>query len=103
LQPADPGQLLFIFSLSLVAYWLLGLGLFNCMFAVTLGKPQVAFRAVLWGCLVMTITGAMLCSLSFTLAAFAFVLAALAFAAISWEETNQVLWSADYSFAAVLS
>jgi glycosyltransferase involved in cell wall biosynthesis len=103
LQPADPGQLLFIFSLSLVAYWLLGLGLFNCMFAVTLGKPQVAFRAVLWGCLVMAITGAMLCSLSFTLAAFAFVLAALAFAAISWEETNQVLWSADYSFAAVLS
>jgi glycosyltransferase involved in cell wall biosynthesis len=103
LRPSDPDQLLFIFSLSLVAYWLLGLGLFNSMFAVTLGKPQVAFRAVLWGCLVLAITGVMLSSLSFTLAAFAFVLAALAFAAISWEETNQVLWTADYSFAAVLS
>ena len=96
-------QLLFIFNMSLLAYWLLGLGLFNCMFAVTLGRPQVAFRAVAWSSFVMTATGAMLSSISFTSAVFAFVLAAFVFAVISWEETNQVLWSADYSFAAVLA
>lgn len=102
LQPTHPAQLLYIFDVGLVAYWLLGLGLYNCMFAVTLGRPQVAFCAVLCGGFVMVVTGAMLCQISFTLAAVAFALAAFVFAAISWRETNQVLRSADYSFASVL-
>lgn len=103
LTTAHPGELLFIFGLSLLAYWLLGLGLFNCMFIVTLGRPQVALRAVIWGILVMATTGAMLSSISYTSAVFAFVLAAFAFAIISWEETNQIVCSADYSFASILA
>lgn len=103
LPQADRSQLSFLFHMSLVAYWLMGLGLFNCMFAVTLGRPQVALRSVVWGVVVMVATGAMLSSLSFTSAVFAFGLAAFVFAVISWEEANQVLWSADYSFASVLA
>lgn len=103
LRPDDPEQLLFIFDASLIAYAFLGLGLFNCMFTVTLGHPQAAYRSVIWSCIVMVITGGMLSPIDFTLSAVAFAIAAFVFATISWAETDAVLKEADYSFAAVLS
>ena len=103
LQIADPAAFLPIFGLSLLAYWLLGLGLYNCMFAVTLGCPQAAFRAVIWAGLVMVLGGTVLSSLNYAFAVVAFVFAALVFAALAWRNANQVLRRADYSFAAVLS
>lgn len=103
LQPADPEQLRFIFDASLIAYGFLGLGLFNCMFVVTLGRPQAANRAVIWGCFVMVATGSMLCPFNFAFAAIAFAIAAFVFAAISWAEADDVIRGADHSFASVLS
>lgn len=99
---ANQEQLLWVFDMGLVAYWLLGIGVFNCMLVVTLGRPQVAFRAVLWGALVMLATGALLSSISFIFSVGAFGLAAFVFLVVSWDETNEVLRSADYSFASVL-
>jgi hypothetical protein len=103
LQPTHPAQLLAIYDVSLLAYWLLGLGLFNCMFAVTLGRPESAFRSVVWSGIVMIVAGSMLAALNFAFSTLAFAIAAFVFAAISWEETSQVLRTADYSFASVLS
>jgi hypothetical protein len=102
IQITDPAEFLAIFGMSLVAYWLLGLGLFNCMFAVTLGWPQVAFRSVIWSGVVMVVTGIVLSSSNYAFSVVAFVLAAAVFAVLSWKDTNQVLRRADYSFASVL-
>ena len=102
LQPTHPDQLLYLYDVGLLAYWLLGVGLFNSMFAVTLGRPEAAFRAVAWSMVVMIVAGIMLAALNFVFAAVAFAIAAFVFAAISWEEANQVLRTADYCFAAVL-
>ena len=103
LQIAAPAAFLPIFALSLLAYWLLGLGLYSCMFAVTLGCPQAAFRAVIWAGLVMVLAGTILGALNYVLSVAAFVLAAFVFAVLAWRSANQVLHRADYSFAAVLS
>jgi hypothetical protein len=51
----------------------------------------------------MIVAGSMLAALNFAFSTLAFAIAAFVFAAISWEETSQVLRTADYSFASVLS
>ncbi|MFN8464944.1 MAG: GT4 family glycosyltransferase PelF [Caldilineaceae bacterium] len=103
LQITDPVEFLAIFAMSLVAYWLIGLGLYNCMFAVTLGWPRVAFRAVIWSGIVMVVAGTILGASNYAYSVAAFALAAAVFAVLSWQQTKQVLRRADYSFASVLS
>ena len=102
LHQANTEDLSLIFNASLIAYWLIGLGLFNSMFLVTLGSARTAFQAVLWGTLVMTILGFHLATISYAYAAVAFVLAAFVFALASWGKNDVVLQSADFQYTSAL-
>ena len=93
----------FIFEVSLVAYWLVGWGAFNCMFCVNLARPGMALRSVAWGMSVLFIVGIPLSvGINFTLVAVAFVIGAAAFAAASARTMRQLLQSADYFYFASL-
>ncbi len=47
-----------VFHVGLLTYWLLGWGLFNCMFALSVARPDFAIRAVLPGVAVAIVAGA---------------------------------------------
>jgi hypothetical protein len=94
--------MMFIFDTSLIAYGLLGLGLFNCMFCITVGCPHHALRSLLWGMLVMLLVGIPLCWVSYQYCAVAFAFGAATFAFTSWKSVSQVLRQADYHFASTL-
>jgi hypothetical protein len=98
----DPYQLLFVLDVSLMAYWLLGIGLFNCMFAVTLGRAPVALNSVVWAFLGTLIVGIGLCELNFAFAAVAFLVGALIFSLLSWGLSTEVLRTSDHCFASVI-
>lgn len=98
----DTEQLLFIFTGGLIAYGLLGVGVFNAMFCITLNAPQLATRAIWWGLVVTLLVGAPLSSIHYTLSALAFISGALVFVLISWKMCYRILQSADHRFAAAL-
>jgi hypothetical protein len=102
LHLSDLSAVTFIFNTSLVAYALIGVGLFNCMFAVTLGHPRVAVNAVTWAAVTMIVFGLLLADVSFMYVPIGFVLAGAVFAALSWLQTSEVVQSCDYSFASVI-
>jgi hypothetical protein len=88
-----------LFLMSLLSYWLLGWGLFNCMFPVSLARPHLATRAVAPAIAVTILTGVPLSlGLHFSYAAAALMLGAVAFVAASSRLTGQVLESADYYY-----
>lgn len=89
----------FVFDLALIAYWLLGVGLFNCMFSVTLAQPQRALRPLLAAMLVMIAAGVPLSlGLNYTYSALAFVAGSAAFAVTSYWVSTRLLRSADYLY-----
>jgi glycosyltransferase involved in cell wall biosynthesis len=92
----------FIFDTSLIAYALLGLGLFNSMFCITVGRPQLAVRALLWGIAVTILVGAPLCAISYQYSALSFIFGAAVFAFVSWRMVSQVLNLMDYHFASTI-
>ncbi|MFN8487917.1 MAG: GT4 family glycosyltransferase PelF [Caldilineaceae bacterium] len=95
-------QLTFIFDGGLLAYGLLGWGLFHCMFCVTLGRAQCALQAVQWGLLFLLLSGTPLLLFHYQYSVIAFVCGALAFALTAQRAANQVLRTSDYHFAASL-
>jgi hypothetical protein len=99
LQVRDLATLTFVFDASLIAYFLVGWGLFNCMFCVTLARPGLALRAVLIAMAVLVITGIPLSmGINLGYAAVAFIFGAAAFVVASRRATSLVLSSADYYY-----
>ncbi|MEZ4728936.1 MAG: GT4 family glycosyltransferase PelF [Caldilineaceae bacterium] len=100
--PTNLTHLLFIFNGGLIAYGLLGWGIFSCMFCITLGAPQLAMRAVCWGLVATLIFGIPLSGLHYTLSTVAFISGAAVFVIVAHQMCNQVLQSSDYCFAMAL-
>jgi hypothetical protein len=98
-QLRDLDTLAFVFHASLIAYFLVGWGLFNCTVCVTLARPGLALRAVLIAMAVMVITGIPLSrEINLGYAAVAFIIGAAAFILASSRATSLVLESADYYY-----
>ncbi len=80
----DSTQIMRFFVAGLCINWLIGAGLFNCVFCITLGRPWLAVRAVALAIAVTVIVGAPLSFLlNFSLATVAFICGAIAFALAS--------------------
>ncbi|MEI7643548.1 MAG: GT4 family glycosyltransferase PelF [Chloroflexales bacterium] len=88
-----------MFQIGLVTYFLLGWGWFNCMFSLTLGRPQMAIQAVIVGIIATVIVGTPLSlGVHFSYAALGFLVGALAFAAESARLTYRLFRSCDYYY-----
>lgn len=91
--------LVLVFHAGLATYYLVGWGWFNCMFSLTLGRPQLALQAVIVAIIITLIVGVPLSlGVHFSYAALAFIAGALAFAATSSWLTYRLLKSADYYY-----
>lgn len=102
LPMANTGNLLFLFRMGLIAYALLGMGIFSCMFCITIGAPKRAMQAVRWGLLTTLFLGIPLSRINYTLSVLAFVIGAFVFVIAAWWSCHQVLRRADYYFALAL-
>jgi hypothetical protein len=102
LVPATNASLVqVLFAGSLVAYALLGWGLFNCIFIIGLGRPQDATRALKAGLVGTLVAGAPLAfGFHFGYAVFAFGAGALVFALSSFSAAHELLASADHRYYA---
>jgi hypothetical protein len=89
----------YIFLGGLIAYYLVGWGLFNCMFCLTLARPNMALRAVLIGLAVTLLVGLPLSlESSFAYSALSFVAGAAAFVIVSSGAIRQLFRSASYYY-----
>jgi hypothetical protein len=89
----------FFFYIGLIIYGLLGWGLFNSAFCVTLARPTLALRAVLLGIGIVVVTGVPLSlGVNFSCAAIAFIAGAITFVVASSWAVKKVLESADYYY-----
>ncbi|MBV8528816.1 MAG: GT4 family glycosyltransferase PelF [Candidatus Dormibacteraeota bacterium] len=89
-----------MFRAALIAYGLLGWGLFNCLYFMCLGRPYFAVRAVLAGILVAVAAGAYPAALGdVTFAAVAFAIGAAAFLLVSLWGVRQLVIRADYHYS----
>ncbi|MCB0061842.1 MAG: hypothetical protein KDE19_07000, partial [Caldilineaceae bacterium] len=95
----NPQELFFIFYAGLAAYGLLGMGIFSCMFCITVGAPILAVRAVAWGLLATLLIGLPLSGIHYSFSALAFIIGGLFFVVIAWQKCMYVLRSADHRFA----
>jgi hypothetical protein len=88
-----------VFLVSLAGYWLLGWGLFNCMFPITLARPRQAMRSIGPGIAVTVLSGLPLSlGVHFTYAAVALILGSMAYVIASSRQTRHVLQSAHYYY-----
>ncbi len=90
-----------LFAGSLVAYALLGWGLFNCIFIIGLGRPQDAIRALRAGLVGTIVAGTPLAfGFHFGYSVVAFGAGALVFAISSFSAAHELLASADHRYYA---
>ena len=90
-----------VFRAGSLAFWLLGLGLFNSIISVSLAQPWVAAQSVIWAIGVTWCIGVPLVALfRFDLAAQAFVAGAAVFAIASTISIAGLLQDADYYYFA---
>ena len=88
-----------VFRAGSLAFWLLGLGLFNSIISVSLAQPWLAARSVLWAIGATWYVGLPLIALlRFDLAAQAFVVGAAVFAIASSINIAGLLQEADYYY-----
>ena len=93
------GFVAFTFNLSLLAYAMVGWGLFNCTFCITLNQPRAALRAMVLAMVVTVLVGIPLgVVVHFSFVALAFTIGAAAFAMVSSHATSRVLEAADYHY-----
>jgi hypothetical protein len=89
-----------IFLAGLIAYWFLGWGMFNCMFALTLARPQLALRAVLPGLACTIIVGVPGCVLfGFGYAGVAAIAGSVVYVVASARTTTGLFGALDYYYA----
>jgi hypothetical protein len=88
-----------LFLISLVSYWLLGWGLFNCMLPLSLARPRLAMQAVGPAVAVTLLAGLPLSlGLHFSYAAVALLFGGATFVVASTRSVAHVLDSADYYY-----
>jgi hypothetical protein len=88
-----------LFLAGLVGYWLLGWGLFNCMFPISLARPRLATRAIGPPIALTVLTGLPLSlGVHFTYAAVALIVGSMAYVVVSSWQTRHVLQSAHYYY-----
>jgi hypothetical protein len=88
-----------VFETGLLAFWLLGWGLFNSILSISLARPTIALESVGYALGATLIVGVPLALLnSFELAAVGFVAGAVAFVMVSSIRTIQLLRAADYYY-----
>jgi len=103
LQLNDLDRLVFIFQTSLLAYWLFGWGMFNCIYSMTLAQARLSVQAIGMAIMVLIVIGVPLSlAIDFSLAGFAFAAGGVAFVVISSWSVRRVLQSADYYLFASL-
>ncbi|HEX8967046.1 MAG TPA: hypothetical protein VF937_04145 [Chloroflexota bacterium] len=89
-----------VFAAGLGAYWLLGWGLFNCMFPLTMACPNYALRALLPSTGVVIVVGLPLSlGLGFGFAAVAAIVGSAAYVLASSRMTVRMFRAADYYYA----
>ncbi len=97
------GLFMLVLQTSLVCYFLLGWGVFNCMFILTLSRPGMTMRALLPAIVVTLAVGLPLSlAVHFTYTLVAFIAGALTFVVISSKTVNEVLEAADYYYSSAL-
>ena len=90
-----------VFAAGLVAYWLLGWGLFNCMFSLTLACPHFALRALVPSMGAALAVGLPLSlGLGFGFAALGAIAGSAVYVVASSRTTRRVFRAADYYYAA---
>ncbi len=90
-----------VFLAGLVAYWLLGWALFNCMFPLTLACPRYALWALVPSVAVVVAFGVPLSlGVGFGFAAVAAIVGSAAYVAASSHLTRKMFRSVDYYYAA---
>lgn len=88
-----------LFLVGLAGYWLLGWGLFNCMFPITLARPRRAMRSIGPAIALTVLTGVPLSlGVHFTYAAIALIIGSMAYVIASSRQTRHVLQSAHYYY-----
>jgi hypothetical protein len=95
-------QLTFVFYAGLCAYAMVGVGIFNAMFAVTLGQPQTAFIVLLVAFAVLVVVSVPLTVFGYAYSTVGFIAGAFILNLLSRWMTDRVLLSADFCFASVL-
>jgi hypothetical protein len=99
----DLTQMARFFVAGLCINWLIGLGIFNCMFCITLGRPGPAVWAVVLAIAVTVIVGAPLSfRLNYSFAVVAFICGALVFAVASRRARVGMLKSCDFHYVSSL-
>lgn len=97
----DPLGAILFFLAGLVIFYLIGVGVFNCMFCVTLARPGKGAQAVFIGILVLLAVGIPFSiGWNFAFCVAAFMIGALVFVKVSANQTRQVLKEADYYYFA---
>jgi hypothetical protein len=89
----------FVFVAGLIGYWLLGWGLFNCLFIVSLGRTRYALRSILLAIGAILVSGIPLSfGLGVEYAAVAFIAGAGVFGAASALQTQRLFAAGDYYY-----
>jgi hypothetical protein len=101
-QNANKSQFAFIFGGGLIAYALLGIGIFNSVFSVTLGRPHNPFISLVVALVFMVLVGYPLSMINFEYSVIGFICACFFFAVLSDILTEWLLKSAEYCFASVI-
>ncbi len=96
---SNPTTAIIFFLTGLVIFFLLGQGLFNCVFCITLARPQFAVRAVAIAMVVMFALGTPLSLwVDFSYCLVAFIAGVFTFVTVSSRLTQRLLASADYYY-----
>ena len=90
---------IFVFSAGLIGYGLLALGVFYCMFAITLSRPLYALATLAIGT-VVTLVSSILCGvlISYTYGALGIVIGSFAFVMVAQHYLSRIIKYADYYY-----
>jgi hypothetical protein len=89
----------YFFVLGIIGYLVLAWGLFNSLFAIALGRPVFALKALLVALLLTVAVGVPLSlSFSYMFAAVSFIVGAAAYGAVTFWEVLRLCRSADYYY-----
>jgi hypothetical protein len=89
----------YFFVLGIIGYLVLAWGLFNSLFAIALGRPVFALKALVVALLLTVAVGVPLSlSFSYMFAAVSFIVGAAAYGAVTFWEVLRLCRSADYYY-----
>jgi hypothetical protein len=91
-------QAMFIFSIGLVAFMFLGLGLYTCVFCNTLYRLRIAIQSVTIGCLVMILVGIPMIMIDYSFCVLAFMAGSLTFFVVAYSKVIKFLHQSDFYF-----